>query len=147
MHEVLDDPQPPAEARRLLLCSGKVFYDLVEARGRDSVDDAAIVRVEQLYPFHHELLQEIIEPYMGAEDVVWVQEEPQNRGAWSFVRPRLEACLPGLELRYAGREASASPATGSARIHREQQDALVHAALHGEPASPGPDPGREAGDT
>ncbi|MFH1531281.1 MAG: 2-oxoglutarate dehydrogenase E1 component [Pseudomonadota bacterium] len=128
-HEILDDPDPPASVRRVVLCSGKVYYDLVAAREAAGVADAAILRVEQLYPLHGERLQALLEAYGSAEDVCWVQEEPRNRGAWTFIAPRLAALLPGRTLRYAGRPASASPATGSPRVHRDTQAALVREAL------------------
>ncbi len=133
--EVLDDPMPPQRARRLVLCSGKVFYDVMEARAALGVDDVAVVRLEQLYPLHRELLQRTAKPYLGADEIVWLQEEPQNRGAWSFMLPRLLELFPDHRLRYAGRPASASPATGSHRVHEQEQDALVHEALTGTPAT------------
>jgi 2-oxoglutarate dehydrogenase E1 component len=129
--EVLDDPSPPARPRRLALCSGKIFYDLVEGREAAGIDDAAIVRVEQLYPFNSAMFRRIIEPYLGAETVVWVQEETKNRGAWSYMLPILREHLPDHEIAYAGREPSASPATGSLRAHRKQQAAVVAEALGG----------------
>jgi 2-oxoglutarate dehydrogenase E1 component len=130
--EFLDDPNPPADStRRLILCSGKVFYDLIEGREEQGVDDVAIVRVEQFYPFNEALLRSIIKPYKKSEQVVWVQEETANRGGWQYMLPRLLELFPYRKLRYVGREPSASPATGSTRIHREQQAAIVHEALHG----------------
>jgi len=128
-HEVLDDPSPPARPRRLVLCSGKVFYDLAEGRDAAGIDDVAIVRVEQLYPFNSELFRRILEPYLGAETVVWAQEETGNRGAWSYMLPILHANLPDHEIAYAGRSPSASPATGSLRVHRMQQAEVVAEAL------------------
>jgi 2-oxoglutarate dehydrogenase E1 component len=130
-HEVLDDPSPPARARRLVMCSGKIFYDLVEGREAAGIDDVAIVRVEQLYPFNSTLFRRIVEPYLGAEAVVWVQEETKNRGAWSFMLPILQENFPDHEIAYAGREPSASPATGSLRVHRKQQASVVAEALGG----------------
>jgi 2-oxoglutarate dehydrogenase E1 component len=130
-HEVLDDPSPPARPRRLALCSGKVFYDLLEGREAAGIDDVAIVRVEQLYPFNSAMFRRIIEPYLGGQDVVWVQEETRNRGAWSYMLPILHELLPGHEIGYTGREPSASPATGSLRAHRKEQTALVAEVLGG----------------
>ncbi len=127
--EILDDPTPPAKARRVVLCSGKVYYDLLATREAAEVTDAAILRVEQLYPLHAARLRALVEGYGAVEDVCWVQEEPKNRGAWSFIAPRLAELLPGRTIRYAGRPASASPATGSLRYHRETQAALVRDAL------------------
>ena len=89
------------------------------------------MRVEQLYPFNSAMFRRIIEPYLGAEAVVWVQEETQNRGAWSYMLPILHEHLPDREIAYAGREPSASPATGSLRVHRKQQAAVVAEALGG----------------
>ncbi len=129
-HEVLDDPAPPkAKAKRLLLCSGKIYYDLLERREAEGVDGAAIVRVEQLYPFHEELFRRVTEPYRKTAEIIWVQEETRNRGAWSYISPRLAEIFPDRRIRYVGRDESASPATGSARIHREQQAAIVAEAL------------------
>jgi len=128
-HEILDDPRPPAKARRLVLCTGKVYYDLHAQREADGVDDAALVRIEQLYPFNENALDKIQERYGGIEQVIWAQEEPQNRGAWTFMFPRLLDRFPSIPVRYVGREASASPATGSLRIHKEEQDEIVRLAL------------------
>jgi 2-oxoglutarate dehydrogenase E1 component len=130
-HEVLDDPSPPAKPRRLALCSGKIFHDLVEGRDAAGIDDVAIVRIEQLYPFNATMFRQIIEPYLKAETVAWVQEETRNRGAWSYMLPILQEHLPNHEIAYAGREPSASPATGSQRVHRNQQAAVVVEALGG----------------
>jgi 2-oxoglutarate dehydrogenase E1 component len=130
-HEVLDDPSPPSRPRRLALCSGKIFYDILEGRDAAGIDDVAIVRVEQFYPFNAAVFRRIIEPYRGAREVVWVQEETRNRGAWSYMRPILHEHLPDHEIVYAGREPSASPASGSLRVHRKEQTAVVAAALGG----------------
>jgi 2-oxoglutarate dehydrogenase E1 component len=129
--EVLDDPDPPSRARRLLLCSGKVFYDLLEARERDGVDDVALVRIEQFYPFNADLFHEVVEPYASASELLWVQEETMNRGGWSYMLQLLQEVLPDRRLRYVGRGPSASPATGSLGVHREQQQNLVREALTG----------------
>jgi 2-oxoglutarate dehydrogenase E1 component len=128
--EILDDSNPPqGTPRRLVLCSGKVFYDLAETRERESVRDVALVRVEQLYPFCAWRMEQIRERYEGAKEVVWVQEEPRNRGGWSYIEPLLRERFPEREVRYVGRPASASPATGSLRMHRQQQERLVREAL------------------
>ncbi len=132
-HEILDDPRPPAKARRLVLCTGKVYYDLWEQREADGVDDAALVRIEQLYPLNGDAMDTIQSRYRDIEQVIWAQEEPQNRGAWTFMFPRLLDRFPNIPVRYVGREASASPATGSLRIHKEEQEEIVkHALQHGE---------------
>ena len=126
--EVLSDAGPPEQVRRLVLCSGKVYYDLLKERG----EGVGLARVEQLYPLGAPRLRQEIERYPRLEELVWAQEEPKNRGAWSFIQPRLQAIFPRLPLRYAGRPASASPATGSLKQHRSEQAALVRLALKGE---------------
>jgi 2-oxoglutarate dehydrogenase E1 component len=127
--EVLPDPAPPRRARRLVLCSGKLFYDLVAGRAEAGVDDVAVVRIEQLYPFNEVLFREATDPHREAADVVWAQEETANRGAWNYLLPRLQEVFPDHPVRYVGRAPSASPATGSLRVHREQQRAIVEQAL------------------
>jgi len=131
--EVLDDPRPPERVRRVVLSSGKVWYDLAERRQRAGARDVALVRVEQLYPWPEEPLRAVLARYEGAESFVWAQEEPRNRGGWTFVSQpeRLPALLGGRPLEYVGRKASASPATGSLRVHKEEQTALVNEALSG----------------
>jgi 2-oxoglutarate dehydrogenase E1 component len=127
--EVLDDPAPPAKARRLVLCSGKVFYDLLQRRTKDGVGHVALVRVEQLYPYPEARLAEIAAKYASAREVVWAQEETQNRGAWTFMFPRLLELFPKERVRYVGRPPSASPAAGSLAVHKREQEALVRSAL------------------
>src|SRR5262249_43541043 len=128
--EVLDDPAVSAErAKRLLLCSGKIYYELVEARARAEAMETAIIRLEQFYPFPEEQLRRVLDRYRKAQQLIWVQEESQNMGGWSFVEPRLRAMGPSVD--YVGRDASASPATGSLTIHKEEQKELVEAAIHG----------------
>jgi 2-oxoglutarate dehydrogenase E1 component len=115
---------------RVLLCSGKVYYDLLAARAEQTRDDVAIVRLEQLYPFPAHEVRDVLDLYPNAEDVCWVQEEPQNMGAWDFVYRRVRDLLPaGREPRYVGREDAASPATGSYKIHQSEQVELVTRAL------------------
>jgi len=126
--EVLADPEPPKRTRRLILCSGKVYYDLVEHRRQNKIKDAAILRVEQLYPFHAEKLAKLAERHRGWDALVWCQEESQNMGAWSFIAPQLEE-LFGVKPRYAGRDASASTAVGALAIHKLEQKALIEAAF------------------
>ncbi len=124
------DALRPADVERVVLCSGKVYYDLQEQRRSRELGHAVIVRIEQLYPFPRDLLTEELRRYGRAKDVVWCQEEPQNQGAWYQSQHHLRACLrPGQELRYAGRPASASPAVGYFTMHVEQQMALVDEAL------------------
>ena len=121
-----------AHVTRLLLCSGKVYYDLLEARREHRLDNIAIVRIEQQYPFPREEVSAAINGYPNAKDVVWVQEEPRNQGAWYYMQSRrnLKGILtPEHHLEYAGRPYSASPAVGYLHLHREQQRALVAEAL------------------
>ena len=124
------DPIQPAQARRLVLCSGKVYYDLLEQRRADKLGDVSLVRIEQLYPFPTDEYQAIIERYSSVRDVVWCQEEPQNQGAWYQIRHRLQAALgQNHTLHYAGRDSAAAPATGVHALHLKEQQALVQAAL------------------
>lgn len=119
-----------SEADRLVLCSGKVYYDLKDLRGKEQHDTVHLARVEQLYPFPDEDLKEMLKQYAHLDEVVWCQEEPANMGGWTHVRPRIEALLAtGQRLVYAGREASASTATGSQQLHNAEQDLLVRQAL------------------
>jgi 2-oxoglutarate dehydrogenase E1 component len=123
----------PDAVRRVVLCSGKVYYDLLAERREKAISDVAILRLEQLYPMPEKTLARELGAYRNAE-LVWCQEEPENMGAWNYVDRRLEKVLAGLDAaakrpRYVGREAAASPATGSARAHAAQQAALVADAL------------------
>jgi 2-oxoglutarate dehydrogenase E1 component len=120
----------PAATRRLVFCSGKVYYDLLESRQVHGIDDVALFRIEQLYPFPIEEFAAVIEQYEHVEEIVWCQEEPQNQGAWYQVRHRLQEPLRDhQQLYYAGRPASAAPASGIFKVHLQQQKALVDAAL------------------
>ena len=131
-HEVLDDPAPPEQPTRMVLCSGKLFYDLLAGREKRSAQDAVLVRLEQLYPFPSQRLQQLMSHYRSVERLVWAQEEPENRGAYRFVRPLLEKLGDGrAPVVYAGRPASASPATGSLSVHRMEQEEVVEEALGG----------------
>ncbi len=133
---ILSDPNAPqdSDVKRLVLCSGKVAYDLMDARDAAGDTTTAIVRVEQLYPFPGEPLVRRLQRMTGLTDVVWAQEEPRNNGAFFFVEPEIEMCLKSAKCkvqraRYAGRKASASPATGLAKRHQAEQAALVADAL------------------
>jgi len=118
------------KTRRIVFCSGKVYYDLLEARQIHGIADVALIRVEQLYPFPISEYSEILKQYKHVSDVVWCQEEPQNQGAWYQVRHRLQESLQDhQQLYYAGREGAAAPASGIFKIHLQQQQALVEAAL------------------
>ena len=115
--------------RRVLLCSGKVYYDLLAKRAEvGGQRDVAIVRIEQLYPWPADLLESVLGRYRSAREWVWVQEESQNMGAWTFVAPRLQELL-GFHVQYVGRDASASPATGSKLVHDREQAEIVDAAI------------------
>ncbi|QTN36636.1 2-oxoglutarate dehydrogenase E1 component [Cognatishimia activa] len=119
--------------KRVVMCSGKVYYDLLEERDARGIDDVYLMRIEQFYPFPAISLVKELERFKGAE-MVWCQEEPKNQGAWSFIEPNIEWCLSRIKAKhtrpiYAGRAASASPATGLASQHKAQQAALVDAAL------------------
>ena len=131
---VIDDAEVPDPDRvtRLVLCAGKVWYDLAEKRAERGIDHIALVRVEQLYPYPREEIQAILDRYPKARDVIWAQEEPRNQGTWFFMLSRRH--LAGMirsnrRLGYAGREYSASPAAGYMNVHLEQQRALVESAL------------------
>lgn len=127
------DDIDPAKAERIVLCSGKVYYDLLQARRDREIDNIVIVRLEQLYPFPEEQLLEVLEPYSNIKDMVWCQEEPMNMGAWyssqHHMRRVLQLQHPGLYLKYAGRDAAASPAAGYMALHIEQQEKLINDAL------------------
>jgi len=127
--------------RRLVLCSGKVAYDLIEARDREGLEDVSIVRVEQLYPFPGEPLTARLGRMSNLQEVVWCQEEPKNNGAWYFAENRIEQALTaagkqGMRPAYAGRDPAASPATGLASRHKAEQEALVASALGLDGAKP-----------
>ena len=118
------------KVKRVIACSGKVYYDLAKRREEKGIDDVAILRVEQLYPFPHKAFAAELKKYPGATEVVWCQDEPQNQGAWFFVQHYIhENMASGQRLGYAGRAASASPAVGYAHLHQDQQKALIDAAF------------------
>lgn len=118
------------KVKRLIVCSGKVYYDLAKKREEKGADDVAIIRVEQLYPFPHKAFAAELKKYPNVTDIVWCQDEPQNQGAWFFIQHNIhENMTEGQKLGYAGRAASASPAVGYSHLHAEQQKALVDAAF------------------
>ena len=127
------DAQDPANVGRIVLCSGKVYYDLLEKRRAEGRDDIAIVRLEQLYPFPEDDLIEVLAPYKNAKHIVWCQEEPMNQGAWYCSQHHMRRIISGhdksLVLEYAGRDASAAPACGYASMHAEQQAKLLQDAF------------------
>ena len=118
----------PDDIERVIFCSGKVFYDLVKYREESKIDNAAIIRIEQLYPFNGEMLERIISQYPKASKWVWAQEEPQNMGAYSYIRPNLESVLQ-TRISYAGRKPSSSPAAGSKAQHVREQNMLLNTAF------------------
>jgi 2-oxoglutarate dehydrogenase E1 component len=119
-----------SKVTRLIMCSGKVYYDLAKLRTEKKLDDVAIIRLEQLYPFPHKALIAELKKYPNLSEIVWCQDEPQNQGAWFFVQHNiLENMVEGMKLAYAGRAASASPACGYAHLHQEQQKSLLTAAF------------------
>jgi len=133
---IKSDPRPPADkdVKTLVLCSGKVAYDLIEARDAAKDKNTAVVRIEQLYPFPSEPLIVRLKRMKNLEEVTWAQEEPKNNGSWFFVESLIEECLikakvKPVRARYAGRTASPSPATGLAKRHAAEQGALVADAL------------------
>lgn len=124
------DALDPKQVKRVVLCSGKVYYDLLEKRRENNQTDVAIIRIEQLYPYPHEDVQKALAPYAHVTDFVWCQEEPLNQGAWYCSKHNFEASIPeNAKLKYAGRPASASPAVGYMSLHTKQQKALVDEAL------------------
>lgn len=134
---VLDDPMfaesRVVDVRRVVFCSGKVFYDLTKHRAANDIDDVALVRVEQLAPFPHDAVMKYLAKYPGAE-VVWCQEEPQNMGAWTYVAPRLKLSTREVQgddatVKYVGRRVSASPAAGAKKMHELKQERLVARAF------------------
>ncbi len=119
----------PANVHRVVMCSGKVYFDLLKARRAGKNEDVALVRVEKLYPFPVPETEAVLAKYPNAREVVWCQEEPQNQGAWYQIRHRLQALVGKRELLYAGRPPAAAPATGLTKIHEQEQRGLIEAAL------------------
>ncbi len=118
------------KVKRIVMCSGKVYYDLAKKREEKGLEDVAILRAEQLYPFPHKAFSNEVKKYPNATEIVWTQDEPQNQGAWFFVQHYIhENMLEGQKLGYSGRAASASPAVGYSHLHQEQQKALVEGAF------------------
>jgi 2-oxoglutarate dehydrogenase E1 component len=128
---VLDDVAdlPPRQVRTLLVCSGKVFYALDRGREERVIDDVSVIRLEQLYPFPAAELATVLARYPNVDDVRWVQEEPENQGAWWFVRPHLDRVIGDRPLRYVGRDEGASPATGNYKVHQAEEAALLEQAF------------------
>lgn len=124
--EILGSPEAGASSnmKRIIFCSGKVYYDLLNYRTQRKIEDSAIIRVEQLYPLAEKKLREMLKPFSKNAKLVWCQEEPENMGAWTFIEPRLRTIFC-TEIAYAGREASASPAVGALARHKREQARLV----------------------
>jgi 2-oxoglutarate dehydrogenase E1 component len=123
------DEAPAREARRVVFCSGKVYFDLLKARRKEGLRDVAVLRIEQLYPFPAEEYEAALRRYPNAREIVWCQEEPQNQGAWYQIRHRLEGVSGDRPVLYAGRAPAAAPATGIMRLHESEQQTLIEAAL------------------
>ncbi|WP_412503996.1 2-oxoglutarate dehydrogenase E1 component [Shewanella indica] len=124
------DTLDAAKVDRVVFCSGKVYYELLERRRKENIDNVALVRVEQLYPFPHEEMAVALKDYQHVTDFVWCQEEPQNQGAWYCSQHHFWAAIPkGAQLSYAGRDASAAPACGYPELHTHQQESLITSAL------------------
>jgi 2-oxoglutarate dehydrogenase E1 component len=120
----------PKDVKRVVFCSGKVYYDLADAREANKLRNVAIVRIEQLYPFPIDEYATVLASYPNADEIIWCQEEPQNQGAWYQIRHRLQEPLQdNQQLYYSGRAGAAAPASGVYKLHVQQQQALVHAAL------------------
>ena len=140
-HRVLpdhaEDPQykliklaPDKEIKRIVICSGKVYFDLLEKRQEIKEKRVQLVRIEQIYPFPAKTLAKLIKRFVNAEEYIWCQEEPQNQGAWYCSQHHFRAAIPeGTYLTYAGRNASAAPAVGYMSVHVKEQQALVTQAL------------------
>ncbi|HEY6402267.1 MAG TPA: thiamine pyrophosphate-dependent enzyme, partial [Blastocatellia bacterium] len=129
-YPIIGDTVAPGGVTRVIVCSGKVYYDLTAEHEKSGNGRVAILRLEQFYPFPRTLLQQWLNAYTKAGEIIWAQEEPQNMGGWNFMRPRLEALAEGrMKVRYVGRARSASPATGSYTIHQLEQAQLVKEAL------------------
>jgi len=125
--EVIGDNLDPSRVRKVVFCTGKVYYDLIAAREAKKVEDVALVRMEQLYPFPEETVVNVLSRYSPNVDLIWCQEEPRNMGAWRF----MFGYFKGLNrvIHYAGRMKNASPAVGSAKRHAEEQKRLIEDAL------------------
>jgi 2-oxoglutarate dehydrogenase E1 component len=131
-HEVIDDNAiaDRAAVQRVLLCSGKIYYDLLQARDEKRLTHLAIGRVEQLYPYPKAQVVELLNYYPNAREVIWVQEEPRNMGAWRYIRGHLLGSISSHQkLDYVGRPHAASPATGSLAKHLEEQTKVVEEAV------------------
>jgi 2-oxoglutarate dehydrogenase E1 component len=132
---VLDDTLDRDQVQRILLCSGKVYYDLLAQRESSARADTALIRIEQFYPFPEQALSDCLDGYSRLRDVTWVQEEPRNAGAWAYMRERFAQYLPATELHYFGREESPSSGTGSFQQYQRHQKELVERVFESMPVS------------
>jgi 2-oxoglutarate dehydrogenase E1 component len=129
------DKLNPKKVTRFILCAGKVYYDLLEARNQDKLEHVAIARLEQIYPFPEKLLKAELAKYPNLKEFFWCQEEPKNQGAWYQTKHHFtDNVSANISVTYAGRDASAAPAVGKFHVHIEQQKAVVQAALYGNPS-------------
>lgn len=128
--EVLDDPEAPQQVSRLVFCSGRIYYDLLAERAKTKDSDVAIIRIEQLYPLDTMEIKKVVDKYSGFKEFFWVQDEPSNMGAWSFLYPKLREILPKkYEVNYIGRQRSASTAVGSHAMHKKEHQAIMQAVF------------------
>lgn len=134
--EVLDDPINPSSPKRLIMCTGRIYYDLAAARLKSRSKDIVIVRIEQLYPLFLGKLKQLFNKYQGVTEYLWVQEEPENMGAWEFIRPLVAPLLPsGKTLKYIGRVRSATTAVGSHALHKQEHQEIMNAIFKGDDIS------------
>jgi 2-oxoglutarate dehydrogenase E1 component len=122
--ELIDDPSSPKEVKKVVMCSGKIYYDLAEVQQKKKVKDVAIIRLEQLYPLAEKQLNEILKKYK-TDKITWVQEEPANMGGWSYIL----RMMPDRKMELISRKSSASPATGFSKIHKMEQEKIINQAL------------------
>ena len=135
--EILPDPEVTKGAQRVILCSGKVFYDLQDYQRKNKITHTAILRLEQIYPLHAKKLTEILSRHSPDAEIIWCQEESENMGAWAHLALRLPSVIK-KPVRYVGRDASSSPASGSPTIHTLEQNHLIAEALATPPHPPTP---------
>ena len=128
---ISDDAIDPSSVARILICTGKVYYDLLEKVSSDNIDNVLILRLEQLYPFPAEFLKNELSKYKNVNNFTWIQEEPKNMGAWFFIRDLIGDLIDGNDLRYVGRMNAASPCTGYMSVHKEEQNNIINEALYG----------------
>ena len=132
---VIDDNiEDKNKVKKIIMCSGKLFYDLLKKREEKKLEDIAIIRIEQLYPFPYDDLEEILTKYQNIHKYIWCQEEPQNQGAWFSHRHRIQRVLDrlgeGLDVDLISREAAAAPAVGLMKLHLKQQEDIINEAIN-----------------